>query len=124
METIATDAPLGVDNVEVDEIEPQPDDVTGGPCLVLVVHSAVPSMPGGIAPGNAVPATGFFGAVDLGVAGLELSGSPNSPSPHVSWGPVENSAEHACSWVTTTDRLLREAKAMVGRDILHPIQDS
>jgi hypothetical protein len=37
---------------------------------------------------------------------------------------MENSTEQACSRVAATDKLLREALAMVDQDILHPIRVS
>jgi hypothetical protein len=98
----------------VDGIEPQSDDATGGPCLDLVVCSSGPSMPRCTSSINVIPALRFSGAVDLGVVGLGLLGSPLSPSSPVNCGQVENRAEHACSWVATMVRLLREAMAKVG----------
>jgi hypothetical protein len=88
------------------------------------VCSPDPSMHGGVAPGNTIPAPRFLGAMDSGVLGLGLLCSSGSPSPPVCRGQVENSAEQACSWVAAADRLLREVMAMVGRDIMHPIQVS
>jgi hypothetical protein len=113
-ETVATDTPLGADSVGANETESQPDDVTGGLCFDLMVHSSGPSMTGGTAPSDLVLAPGSIGAVDKGVTELGLPCYPGSPSPPISWGQVENSAEQACSWVAAMDRLLREVMAMVG----------
>jgi hypothetical protein len=62
--------------------------------------------------------------VDPRVIGLGLTGFPGTSSPPISWRHVEGSVEQACSWVAIVDRLLREAMAVVGRDILHPIRVS
>jgi hypothetical protein len=111
--------------------KPQPDDVTGhdplapmplgGLCLDLMVCSPVPSMPGSTAWGDAVPTLKPLGVADLGVTELGLPRNPDLLSPPTSRRQVGNSVEQACSRVTATDRLLREAIAMVGRDILHLI---
>jgi hypothetical protein len=68
----------------------RPNDATKGPCLDLMVHHHGPIMPEGATPVNAVPAPEFLGAMDFGVIGSSLPGSPGSPSPPVSWGQVEN----------------------------------
>jgi hypothetical protein len=53
-------------------IEPRPYDTARGPCLDLTMHGSGPSMPGCVAPGDAVPAPGLSGA------GFGLPGSPDS----------------------------------------------
>jgi hypothetical protein len=72
VEAVASNAPLGVDCVEVKGIEPQPYDTARGPCLDLTMRGSGPSMPGCVAPGDAVPAPGLSGA------GFGLPGSPDS----------------------------------------------
>jgi hypothetical protein len=108
--------PLGADGAHGDVAKPLSSDVVGGdastsvspggPCLDLVVCSPGPSLPGSIAPSDAVPAPGSLGAVDTGVIILGLLGYHGALSPPVSWRQVENSAKQACSWIAATDRLL------------------
>jgi hypothetical protein len=90
--------------------------------LDLVACSLGPCLPGGTSPGEAVQAYGSLSTMDPGVTELGFPSYPGMPSPPVSWKQMEGSAEHTCLWVPVVDRLLREAMAMVGRDILHPIQ--
>jgi hypothetical protein len=71
---------LGINCVEVDGIEPRPDEATRSSCFDIVMHSPDPSMIGCTSSGDTVPAPGFSGAVDSGVVGPRLSGSPGSPS--------------------------------------------
>jgi hypothetical protein len=130
-EMVSTNMQLGTDGVRADGAKPQPDDVTGrdplapmplgGLCLDLMVCSPVPSMPGSTAWGDAVPTLKSLGVADLGVTELGLLRNPDLLSPPTSRRQVGNSVEQACLRVTATDRLLREAIAMVGRDILHLI---
>jgi hypothetical protein len=93
----------------------------GGPCLDLDVCSPSPSLPRGAIPGDAVPTLGSLGATDLVVDETKLPGYPGAPSPNVSWRQVEGSVEQACLRVVITDRLLREAVAMIICNVLHPI---
>jgi hypothetical protein len=92
-----------------------------GACLDLDVCSPSPSLPRGIIPGDAVPSLGSLGAMDSGVAEMGLPGYPGAPSPPVSWRQVEGSAEQSRLRVATTDRLLREAMAMIVCNVLHPV---
>jgi hypothetical protein len=91
----------------------------GGGHLDLEVCSPGSSMPGGIALGDAVPAPGSLSAMDPRAVELGSPGYSDTLSPPISWRQVEGSAELACSRVAATDRLLQEAMAMVGQDILH-----
>jgi hypothetical protein len=50
-----------------------------------------------------------------------LTGVARLPWHTVPTCQVEGSVEQECSQVVATDRLLREAMAMVGQDVLHPI---
>jgi hypothetical protein len=59
--------------------------------------------------------------MDSGVAEMGLPGYPGAPSPPVSWRQVEGSAEQSRLRVATTDRLLREAMAMIVCNVLHPV---
>jgi hypothetical protein len=83
-ETLTTDTPLDANSVEVDKIEPRPDNATWGPCLDVMVHSPCPSMPRGAALGNMVPNPGFLGVMDPRVVGLGFPGSPSPHSPPIS----------------------------------------
>jgi hypothetical protein len=74
--------------------------------------------------GDAVPAPRFTSAMGPGVARLRLSGSAGSLSPPINWVQVENNIEQVCLQVTSANRLLQRALAMVGRDILYLIQVS
>jgi hypothetical protein len=121
LEAVASDALLDANSIETDGTEPQLDDAVGGPCLDLVMLCSGPSVPECIAPSDAVPAPEFSGAMDPGVAGLGLLGSPGSLLLHVNCKQVEDSVEQTCSQVAATDMLLWGALAMVGRDILDPI---
>jgi hypothetical protein len=87
VEVVAGDTQLGAVSIEVDGIEPQPDDAIGGPCLDLVMRYSSPSMPERTTPGNAILVPG---AVDLGVAGLWLLGSPSSLHDIPSFRPKPN----------------------------------
>jgi hypothetical protein len=69
-ETVAINVPLGVDSVKADGTEPQPDNVTGDPCMELIVRGPGPSLPRGTILGNAVPSLGFLGDVAPGVTKL------------------------------------------------------
>jgi hypothetical protein len=64
---VTTGALLSIDNIDMDGIEPRPYDAIGGLCLDLMIHSSIPSMPGGTTPGDAVSARGFLGVMDPGV---------------------------------------------------------
>jgi hypothetical protein len=122
-EAISFGALLGVDNVEVDGTKPSQAKRPG-------VHAwtwrcGVP----GLACPSAEPRVTrsqpwFSGAMDLGVVGLGLLGSPSSSSPPIDWGQVERNTEQACSQDETTNRLLRKAMVLVGWDVLHPIWHS
>jgi hypothetical protein len=87
VEAITNDAVLCADSVEVDRIEPWPDDVVECVCQDLVVHSSGPSTLGCTSQVHKVLAPGFQGAVDPRVTGLGLPGSPGSPSLSINWLP-------------------------------------
>jgi hypothetical protein len=57
--------------------------------------------------------------LDPVAAVLELSGYPATPSSPASWRWVEGSIELACCWIAAVGQQLREAMAVVGRDVLH-----
>jgi hypothetical protein len=130
-ERVTADAPWGDDGTCVDTIEVLLGDATGGEalapvpsggtCLDLVVCNPSPSLPRGIALGEAVQAPESLATVDPGITVLGLSGFPGTPSPPVSWMQVEGSAEQACSGVAAIDKVLWEVMVMVGLDILQPI---
>jgi hypothetical protein len=75
------DVLLGTNSTEADGTKPRPDKAIEGPCLDMVVHSSGPSVPRCTALSNMVPALGFSGATNPGVAGPGLPGSPSSSSP-------------------------------------------
>jgi hypothetical protein len=66
----------------------------------------------------------YLGVANPRVIKLGLPGYPGAPFEPVSWRQVEGNVEQACSWVATTDILLREVVAMVGPDFLYPIRVS
>jgi hypothetical protein len=80
---VATDALLGIDDVEADGIEPRLDDAARSSWLDLVVHCSGPSSPRCTTPRDAVLAPKFLGAVDPGVAGLGLPGFFSPPFPPI-----------------------------------------
>jgi hypothetical protein len=130
-EMVIVDAPLGDDGTHVEVVEAHADHVVGGEastpespggiCLDLAVCGPGPTQPRSQALGEEVHAPGSMSMVHPGVIELGLPGYLGAPPPPVSWRHVEANAKQVCSWVATMDRLLLEAMAMVGRDILHPI---
>jgi hypothetical protein len=92
-----------------------------GTCLDLIVCGPGPTLPRGPTPSEVIQNPGSLVAMDLGVTELGLPGYPGMSSPPVKWMQVEGSAELVCSCVVAAGRLLQEAMAMVGQDILLPI---
>jgi hypothetical protein len=120
----ADGASLGATSIEVDGAGPQPSDDTESSLQELVMRGSSFSVPKSAAPDDAAPTPGSPGAMCLGVSRLILLGSPGFLSPPINWRWVEDNAEFACSHVTATERLLHETLALVGRNILRPIQVS
>jgi hypothetical protein len=70
VEAVANNALLGAGSVEMDEIEPQLDDATRGPCLDFVMHGSGLGMLECTTLGDTVLELGFSETVDPGVAKL------------------------------------------------------
>jgi hypothetical protein len=85
------DAPLGMDNVGIDGVDPRLGDDDGSLCCDLVVCGAGPGAPWCTTLGNTVPAPGSSIAMAPGVAILLLPGSPGLSPPPIKWGQVEDS---------------------------------
>jgi hypothetical protein len=78
VEAVAGDTWLGADGVEAGGMEPRPDDASGAPCFDLVMRGSSTSMPGRVAPSDAVPVPGCCGSESsrTGVAGFPLLATP------------------------------------------------
>jgi hypothetical protein len=83
VEPVADDTPLGTDSVEANGACPWVDDCCWRSMPGLGVLGAGPSMHECTAPGDAVLAPRFSGAMSPGVARLRLPGSLGSSSPPV-----------------------------------------
>jgi hypothetical protein len=116
--------PLGTVSTEADGADSRLGDDVVSLLRDLVVRGTGLGTPRRIDPSDAIPALGSSGIGGLGITRLLLLGTPDSSSPSIEWRQVEDNVEYACSQVTVVKRLLREALASVGQNILHLIQVS
>jgi hypothetical protein len=125
VEAVDADVIPRVDNGHANEVEPQPEDASGGAAPILgSLRGPNFWLPRGPTSNDMMHVLGSFDTVDLGAGKLGLLGYPRAPPLLASWGQVVGGAKFTCSQGATMDPLRKNVLATVGWDVLQPARVS